>query len=63
MLEPEVRLDIQLFTLGGQSILKMIEQQNYNTLTHRPSLSKGAKLSLMFQALMGKLFTLGGLRR
>lgn len=63
LLEPQVRLDIQLFTLGGEAILNMIERNNYNTLTHRPALSRSAKMSLMFKALAGKLLTMGGLRR
>ncbi len=63
MLEPQVRLDIQLFTLGGESILKMIERQNYDTLTHRPSLSKGAKMTLMMRALTGKLLAMSGITR
>ena len=63
MLEPDVRLDIKLFTLGGEAILKMIQGQNYDTLTHRPSLSKGAKLGLMMRAVVGKMFCLGGGKR
>ncbi len=51
----EVRVDIQLFTLGGESILRMIQKQNYDTLKQRPSLSKAAKLALMVRALAGKL--------
>lgn len=54
LVAPDVRLDIELFTLGGESILKMIERLNYNTLEHRPSLSRGAKMALMFRALLGK---------
>lgn len=55
----DVRLDIKLFTLGGEAVLKMIRRQNYDTLTSRPSLSKTAKLALMMRALTGKLATLG----
>lgn len=59
MLSPDVRLDIKLFTLGGEAILKMIRRQNYDTLTSRPSLSKPAKATLMMRALAGKIATLG----
>lgn len=52
---PDVRTDVKLFTLGGEAILNMIQRQHYNTLTHRPKLSKAAKLSLMASALTGKL--------
>jgi len=51
----DVRVDIKLFTLGGESILRMIRRLNYNTLTTRPSLSKGAKAALMLRAVAGKL--------
>ncbi|MCC7146417.1 MAG: squalene synthase HpnC [Phycisphaeraceae bacterium] len=53
----DVRLDIKLFSLGGQSILRMIERLDYNTLTTRPSLSKPAKISLMLRAVLGKITT------
>lgn len=55
MVDRDVRLDIQLFTLGGESILKMIQRQGYDTLTRRPRLSKLAKVSLMFRALAANL--------
>ncbi|MEX0778009.1 MAG: squalene synthase HpnC [Phycisphaeraceae bacterium] len=54
----DVRVDIQLFTLGGESILKMIRKQDYNTLAARPSLSKGAKMALLLRAVTGKLLSL-----
>lgn len=46
-----VRLDIQLFTLGGQSVLKKIQRLGYNTLEVRPRLSKPAKALLVVRAL------------
>jgi squalene synthase HpnC len=61
LLAREVRMDIKLFTRGGEAILKMIERQDYNTLQHRPSLGRGAKIALMLQAAAGKLVPrLGG---
>lgn len=51
----DVRLDIRLFTLGGESILRMIERLNYNTLVARPSLSRGAKIALLMRAVVGKV--------
>lgn len=56
LLDKRYRTDIKLFTLGGESILKMIERVDYATLLHRPSLSKGQKLGLMMRALLGKVF-------
>ncbi|WP_432799861.1 squalene synthase HpnC [Poriferisphaera sp. WC338] len=59
MVSPSVRLDIKLFSKGGQAILRMIESRGYDTFTTRPSLSKPAKLSLMFSAFFGKILTFG----
>ncbi|MEX2216736.1 MAG: squalene synthase HpnC [Phycisphaeraceae bacterium] len=55
----DVRLDIQLFGLGGEAILKLIRKQDYDTLRKRPRLGKAAKLGLMMRALFGKLFGIG----
>ena len=59
LLAKDVRLDIQLFSMGGEAILKLIRQRNYDTMQFRPSLSKGAKISLMMRALAGKLLGIG----
>lgn len=59
LLARDVRVDIQLFTLGGEAILRMIRAQDYDTLRHRPSLSKGAKVALMCRAVMGKVLSVG----
>ena len=37
-------------------LFRMIERMDYNTLTTRPSLSKGAKAALMMRAVAGKVF-------
>ncbi len=55
----DVRVDIKLFTLGGESILKMIQKRGYDTLTARPSLSRGTKTGLMLRAVAGKLLPFG----
>lgn len=57
LIAPDVRVDIELFGLGGEAILKMIRRQNYDTLGSRPSLSATAKMGLMFKALTGKFKT------
>lgn len=49
MLDSRVRTDIELFNRGGLAILDLIERQNYDVLTHRPSLSKMQKISLMIR--------------
>lgn len=61
LVDRHVRLDIKLFTLGGEAILRMIARQDFDTLSHRPSLSKGAKIALMMRAAAEKLVS--GVRR
>jgi squalene synthase HpnC len=55
LIRKDVRVDIELFSMGGERILKLIEDQKYNTLVTRPKLSKGAKIMLMFKAVAIKL--------
>lgn len=50
------RPQIKLFTYGGESILRMIRRQRYDTLTRRPSLSKAAKLGLITRVMAGTLW-------
>jgi squalene synthase HpnC len=54
-LAPPFRTDIGLFIAGGEAILARIRQQGYDTLTHRPTLSKGGKLGLLLKAALGKM--------
>jgi len=55
----DVRIDIKLFTLGGEAVLKQIERRGYDTLTARPSLGRGAKAGLLLRAVIGKLLPVG----
>ncbi|MAE61402.1 MAG: squalene synthase HpnC [Planctomycetaceae bacterium] len=59
-LRGEVRTPIQLFTLGGETILRMIERSDYSTLDRRVSLSRGAKVWLMMRAVAGRVWHRGG---
>src|SRR5690348_11110782 len=52
-----LRVDIELFSRGGLAILDAIERSGYDTLNHRPALSKATKLKLAGGALAGKMFT------
>jgi squalene synthase HpnC len=54
LVSPQVRSDIQLFTLGGESILRMIQHRNHDTLSHRPALSRPAKARLILRVLLGR---------
>jgi squalene synthase HpnC len=51
----ELAATLRLFTEGGLAILKAIEAIDYNTLSRRPEVSKGAKMRLLLGAALGKL--------
>jgi phytoene/squalene synthetase len=50
----ELALDIQLFSRGGQEILRAIERQGYAVLGRRPAISKSRKLALVASAAWSK---------
>ena len=50
--------DLDLFSRGGMRVLEKIEQQNYNVLARRPSVSKADRLGLVAHALVRAAFTL-----
>jgi squalene synthase HpnC len=49
-------VDLELFTRGGQEILRAIERQNFAVLGRRPIISKPRKLALVARAALGKLW-------
>jgi squalene synthase HpnC/squalene synthase HpnD len=49
-----LRVDIELFSRGGLAILDAIEASGYNTLSHRPALTKFTKVRLLGGALVSK---------
>ena len=51
-LDGRIKLDIALFSLGGMRILDAIERQEYDVLSKRPVLSKGAKMGLMVRTAL-----------
>jgi squalene synthase HpnC len=51
----ELAIDLDLFSRGGQEILKAIEKQNYAVLGNRPVISKPRKLALVAHAATAKL--------
>jgi len=53
MVPRRLRLDLALFTRGGQAILDLIERQGYDVLSRRPALSKSRKAGLIFRRLVG----------
>jgi squalene synthase HpnC len=52
----ELAIDLDLFTRGGQEILRAIEKQKYAVLGNRPSISKPRKLALVAHTALSKLF-------
>jgi len=48
-------LDIELFSRGGLAILEAIEEQGFDVLSRRPSLSKLRKGALVLRALAGRV--------
>ena len=58
VVDPVVRPHLKLFTYGGQTVLRMIERQGYDTLTRRPRLSRWFMSVLMTRAMGGKLWEL-----
>jgi squalene synthase HpnC len=53
----ELALDIELFTRGGQAILNAIENQDYDVLRSRPTISKLRKFALLGRALLRRVTT------
>jgi squalene synthase HpnC len=51
-----LRTDIELFSRGGLAVLDAIEAAGYNTLEHRPALTKATKLRLLAKALGSRIF-------
>ena len=61
MVSRDLALDLDLFSRGGLEILRAIERQEYDVLTARPAITKGAKLALALRAVSGKLLPFLGL--
>jgi squalene synthase HpnC len=55
MVNRDLAVDLDLFSRGGLAILNAIEQQDYDVLSSRPSISKSAKMKLGLRAVMGKM--------
>jgi len=55
LVAPELRTDVELFSRGGLTVLDAIESIGYNTLQHRPALSRARKMQLLGRALGSRL--------
>jgi squalene synthase HpnC len=57
--DPELRVDIEMFSRGGLAVLDAIEAIGYNTLERRPSIAKSKQVWLLLHALALRLFSFG----
>ncbi len=48
------RVDIDLFTRGGEAVLRKIERRGYDTWTRRPRLGRATKARLLVQAMAAR---------
>ncbi len=55
--EPFLRVDLEMFSKGGLAILDAIESSGYNTLAHRPALTKWTQVRLLAGALASRVFS------
>jgi squalene synthase HpnC/squalene synthase HpnD len=55
--KPFLRVDLEMFRRGGLAILDSIEDSGYNTLEHRPSLTKWMQAKLLGQTLLKTTFS------
>jgi squalene synthase HpnC len=54
--EGKLRLDLEMFSRGGIAVLDAIESTGYNTLHHRPAISKTKQATLLGRALVSQFF-------
>lgn len=54
-ISPDLALDIELFSHGGEEILNAIEKQGYDVLKSRPAISRPRKLWLVVRAALKKV--------
>ena len=62
LLSPDVRPDVKLFTRGGESVLRLIRGQGYDTLERRPRLGVSTKAGLILRAAWGRMLPGKGAR-
>ena len=53
----KLRIDLEMFSRGGLAVLEAIEKNGYNTLQHRPSVSKAKQARLLGRVLLSQLFS------
>lgn len=58
--EPFLQVDLEMFSRGGLAILDAIERDGYNTLEHRPALTKWTQAKLLGLTLIRTALSRGG---
>ena len=58
MVDSRLSIDLQMFTRGGLAVLDAIESSGYNTLHHRPSISKAKQAGLLGRSLLAHLLAI-----
>jgi len=53
----ELAIDLELFSRGGQEILRAIQKQGCAVLGNRPAISKPRQMALVARAALGKILT------
>lgn len=51
----EFRVDVELFTRGGSAVLDAIDSAGYDTLHHRPAISRRVQARLLRQAMISRI--------
>jgi squalene synthase HpnC/squalene synthase HpnD len=57
--EPFLRVDLEMFSKGGLAVLDAIEASGYNTLEHRPAVTKWKQVGLLGRTLITMPFWRG----
>jgi squalene synthase HpnC len=55
----KLRVDLEMFSRGGLAVLDAIEAQGYDTLNHRPAISKAKQASLLARTMFSQLLSSG----
>jgi len=50
--EGKLGVDLEMFSRGGMAVLEAIESIGYDTLNHRPSVSKGQQVELLWRTIV-----------
>jgi squalene synthase HpnC len=55
IVDARLSVDLEMFSRGGLAVLEAIEASGYNTLLHRPSISKAKQARLLSRSLLAHL--------